>query len=100
MNQRRFAYGFLIGIAAGVTAKILYDNRKEVYVVITDKAKEAKEDINDFVEYASDRVQNAKEEVSKKASDYIEMAKEQINDMKASLMTEADEAEAEEAPIE
>ncbi|MDR2519579.1 MAG: hypothetical protein LBC69_00745 [Eubacteriaceae bacterium] len=93
MSREKFAFGFFMGVLAGVAAKILYDNREEVYVVIGDKAKEASENINDFVGYAQDRVQEVSESVAKKANDYIGLAKEQINEIKANLKGEAEKAE-------
>jgi len=93
MSRERFVSGFFLGVLAGVAAKLLYDNREEVYVVINDKASQARDDINDFVGYASDRVQNVSESVGKKANDYIGLARDQINEIKANLKGEAEKLE-------
>lgn len=85
MSKGNFLLGLVVGIAAGAAAKYLYDNKEEAYVLVTDKAKVAKEEISDFVEYASERIQNIGQEVSKKAGKYVEQAKEQFNEFKTEI---------------
>jgi len=94
MKRGRFLLGFAFGAAAGAAAKLLYENREEVYILVTDTAKIAKDEINDFVGYASERFSDVSEDVAKKASEYIDIAKEQIHDLKESIKADlADEME-------
>ena len=92
-GKGKFLLGFLVGAAAGVAAKLLYDNKEEVYVFVGDKAKVAKEEISDFVEYASDRIQVAGEGVEKKTNEIIGIVKDKISELKASNKDEADDEE-------
>ena len=89
----KFFLGFVIGAAAGLAAKLLYDNKEEVYVFVGDKAKVAKEEISDFVEYASDRMQVVGEGVEKKTSEIFGIAKEKISGLKASIKGESEDDE-------
>ena len=89
-GKGKFLLGFLVGAAAGVAAKLLYDNKEEVYVFVGDKAKVAKEEISDFVEYASDRIQVVGEGVEKKTNEFIGIAKDKISGLKASIKGEAE----------
>ncbi|MCL1914264.1 MAG: hypothetical protein FWG10_10415 [Eubacteriaceae bacterium] len=95
MKKGRFLLGFAFGAAAGAAAKLLYENREEVYILVTDTAKIAKDEINDFVGYASERFSDVGEDVAKKASKYIDIAKEQIHDLKENIIADLeDEIEA------
>lgn len=86
MAKGRFTFGFLIGAMAGLAAKVVYDNREEVYVLVSDKAKEAGEGISDFVGYASERIQSVSEGVQKKATEII-------SEIKSNIQTEEEDGQ-------
>jgi gas vesicle protein len=74
-----------MGVMAGVAAKIIYDNKEEVTEILKDKAKCAKEELTNLVDYASDKVSDIGEEIGKKASEYADYAKEQLQEIKENL---------------
>ncbi len=82
MSKGKFIFGFALGVAAGIAAKYLYDNQETVCTVVNEKVKIAKEELHDFVDFASDKVATAGRKVSKKASEYADMADEQLQEFK------------------
>ena len=85
MSKGRFIAGLGLGLAAGFAAKYLYDNKEEVVNITKEKATEIKNSVNDFVDYASEKVADISEKVEEKATEYVDYAKKQFEDVKESF---------------
>lgn len=85
MSRGKFVCGFIMGVMAGVAAKIIYDNKEEVTEILKDKAKCAKEELTNLVDYASEKVSDIGDEIGKKATEYADYAKEQLKEIKDNL---------------
>ncbi len=90
MSKGKFITGFGLGIAAGLAAKYLLENKDEVILVAKEKASAARNEFGNFLDYASDKVNDIGDEVSKKAGEYADYAKEQFQGIKESLAKEED----------
>lgn len=85
MARGKFVFGFIMGALAGVAAKIIYDNKDEVCEILSEKAKLAKEELTNLVDFASDKVSDIGQEIGKKAAEYADYAKEQLQEIKDNL---------------
>ncbi len=92
MSKGNFVTGFLLGIAAGVAAKYISDNKEEVTAAAKEKIDGVMLGVGDFVDYASDKFGTISNEVSKKANEYADKAKEQFQEIKETLVCAVDEA--------
>lgn len=85
MAKGRFFFGFILGAAAAVAAKYVYENKEEVQELLKEKSQVAFEEAIDFVDFASDKINTISEEVGKKAADYADYAKGQLEEIKETL---------------
>ena len=86
-NKGKFITGFGLGIAAGIAAKLIYDNKDNLSELCTG----ARDEVNSFVDHASE-----------KAGEYTKYATEQFSDLKtkvketsANIIKKADQIENE-----
>lgn len=96
MSKGKFGWGFAIGVLAGVAAKYLYDNQETVAEAVDKKVSCAREEINDFVDFASNKVSQINKNVSSNASKYADMAKDQLQEFKEAFKGDKFEEDASE----
>ncbi len=85
MAKGKFLFGFALGIGAALAGKYLYENRDTVIKVVSEKSENIKDEVNDFVDYASEKAGKVAKEVAKFANEYGEYAKEQYSEFKNAM---------------
>ncbi|NLW71018.1 MAG: hypothetical protein GX061_08075 [Eubacteriaceae bacterium] len=85
-KKNGFGFGVIVGLAVGIAAKYLLDNKEEVKAVAGEKIAGVKEGVGDAMQYASGKISTLAGGFVEKVSDYIEYAKEQFNEIKQSLL--------------
>ncbi len=87
-KKGNFGAGLILGIAAGVAAKYLVDNKENVKEVVSQTTVKFKDGVTDFADYAGEKLTSVGEEVTKAANEYIDYAKGQFNEIKNTLTSD------------
>ncbi len=90
MSKGSFLFGLGLGIAAGIAAKVVYDNKEEIMDYALDAYYIAKDEVNTFVDHAMEKAGELGEGFTNKANEYKEYTASQLEELK-SMINEAKE---------
>ena len=80
-NNGSFLGGLVVGILAGIGAKVVMDNKEEIIEFAIEKVGEAKQEIAEFVDYAQMKMELAKMEIEDEFDELKEELEELYEDL-------------------
>ncbi len=78
MKNKSFIGGLIAGLLVGAAAKVIVDNKEEIFDCAVNTVRAVKEEVGDFVDYAQARILMAKEDIEME----FEEIKDDLHDLK------------------